>query len=550
MMQDDRAAIARKSSAAIAAALVSFSTLFAGIPVSAADPFDDDGDSSFDYDDSGSYDDGGYDDSYDEGSDDGADYSDSGSEWDYDGADLDDTGDEDDGPDDDDPSDGGMGTEAPDGGMETEAPGGGMETQAPGGGMETEAPGGGMETEAPGGGMETPAPGGGMETPAPGGGMETQAPGGGMGTETPSGGGMGTETPAPGGGMGSAEDNAPQQDVTTAEDSKAVQTYSEEVTTEEITQYSESIKQTFSKGNYSKGGKRLRSPVKRWNSKWTGYDPFYRPVFTNPYPTPMRVMYRADGKQQELVVPPMQKAVLSTRMKPGVYSFTSSTGPQNGPPTNVAVGSFSGGGYKPRPGQQPPQKPPVRPAIKNPLVQVKFAQGVSEPFRVTSLTDLGKDPSVNNLTRVLLDGEIPAWGEWGKTDKGEALFSITETQLLPGVKPPAQEPIPGYDVKLVSASKKSQSWFESNRLIIVIAGAVAGLLALVGVAIVVLKRRKGSADQTDVLHQTEPTTWATPAAEDSPSAPSAPSADDAPATDADPTTVDITKSPEPDDQNK
>jgi hypothetical protein len=381
--------------------------------------------------------------------------------------------------------------------------------------------GGGMETEAPGGGMETEAPGGGMETPAPGGGMQTEEPGG---------------------GMRSSQDDAPQTDVTTAEDTKAVQTYSEVVTSEEITQYSESIKQTFSKGNYSKGGNRLRSPVKRWNSKWTGYDHFYRPVFTNPYSTPMKVLYRADGKQQELTVPPMQKAVLSTRMKPGVYSFTSSTGPENGPPTNVAVGSFSGGGFKPRPGQEPPQKPPVRQAINNPLVQVKFTQGTSAPFRVTSLTDLGKDPSVNNLTRVLLDGEIPAWGEWGKTDKGEALFSITETQLLPGVKPPAQEPIPGYDIKLVSSTKKTQSWFESNKIIITIAGAAAGLLALIGVALVVLKRRKASNAQTDILGQQEPTMEIPPAGS------AAPSGSEAPETTEEPTAVDTTKKIDPDDR--
>lgn len=528
-MQTNRARIARKSSAAVAVAAISFSTLFAGIPVSHADEFDDDGGSSYDYDDSGSYDDGGYDDSYDDsGSYDEGSYDDSGSEWDYDGEEFEDTdeGDEPDEAPEEEPSGGGEETEepeAPGGGMEPETPGGGgMETEAPapapapepapGGGMETEPPGGGMETETPeptpGGGMETETPGGGKETEAPGGGMETETPGGGMNTEAP-GGGMHTDDNDTGGGVKTDEETAPADDVEKTEDTKSVQTAAETMTSDQSKKATQSIKKKFNKGNYSKSGKRLRSPVSRWNSKWTGYDRNYRPVFSNPYKQPMKVMYRADGKQQVLTIPPMEKAVLTTRMKPGTYSFTSMTGPEDGPPTNVSVGSFSGGGFKPRPGQAPPQKPPVHQSIKNALVQVKYAQGTSEPFHVTSLTDLGKDSSVNNLTRVLLDGEIPAWGEWGKNDKGEAMFSISETQLLPGVKPPAQDPLPGYDIKLVSSNKTSKSWLESNRIYVVVAGAVAGLLALIGVAVLVLRRRKGGDDdsQTEVLGSDEPTTY-------------------------------------------
>jgi LPXTG-motif cell wall-anchored protein len=179
-------------------------------------------------------------------------------------------------------------------------------------------------------------------------------------------------------------------------------------------------------------------------------------------------------------------------MKPGVYSFTSMVGPENGPPTAISVGSFSGGGYKPRPGQEDPPKPPVQTSIKNPWVQVKFNQGVSQPFQVSSLTDLGKDPSVNNATRVLLDGEIPAWGEWSKTDSGEALFVITETQLLPGVKPPAQEPLPGYNVKLVSSTGKPPSSGESTDVFLIVAAAAAGLLALGVIGVFVVKRRKSN----------------------------------------------------------
>jgi hypothetical protein len=229
-------------------------------------------------------------------------------------------------------------------------------------------------------------------------------------------------------------------------------------------------------------------------------------VFTNPYSTPMLVMYLADGKQQVLTVPPMEKAVLSTRMKPGVYSFTSMTGPENGPPTKVSVGSFSGGGYKPRPDQAPPAKPPVKTPMKNVLVQVKFTQGVSEPFKVSSLLDLGKDPSINNATRVLLNGEIPAWGEWSKNDKGEQQFIVTKTQLLPGVKPPGQEPLPGYDIKLIS-TQKSKSWLESNQTILVIGAVSAGLLAFIGGALALFRRRRRSADKQSENSTEASTEW-------------------------------------------
>jgi len=323
---------------------------------------------------------------------------------------------------------------------------------------------------------------------------------------TPAGGGMNTDEPVP------REEDAPDQDVDAAEETVAVQTASEVMTSEEVTSYSKSVQSTFTKGNYSNRGRSLRSPVKQWNSKWTGYDHFYRPVFTNPYQTPMKVLYRADGKQQVLTVPPMQKAVLSTRMKPGVYSFTSMSGPEGAPPTNVSVGSFSGGGFKPRPGQQGPTKPPATTSIKNALVQVKFAQGTSEPFRVGSLTDLGKDSSMKNATRVLLDGEIPAWGDWSKNDKGEKLFVITETQLLPGVKPPAQEPLPGYNIKL-AANQAPKSWLESNKMLVTLAGAGAGLLALGGIGFLVFKRRKSAAEQaeTTTLGYSDDTTAVTTA---------------------------------------
>jgi hypothetical protein len=94
---------------------------------------------------------------------------------------------------------------------------------------------------------------------------------------------------------------------------------------------------------------------------------------------------------------------------------------------------------------------------------------------------------------------------------------------------------------LVSANKKSTSWFESNRLLITIAGAAAGLLALIGVALVVLKRRKGSTAPTEILGQQEPTVEM-----GSPAAGAAPGGDASETNTTD--SEDITKKIEPDDR--
>ena len=153
------------------------------------------------------------------------------------------------------------------------------------------------------------------------------------------------------------------------------------------------------------------------------------------------------------------------------------------------MGSFSGGGFEPAPGQAPPQPPASLNTQKNVLVQVKFDRGTSAPFRVKTLTDLGADPAVNSTTKVLLDEEIPAWGQWSKTDKGEALFVINQTQTLPGINPPAQEPLPGYNVKLTAAAEKA-SWINKNKTLLISVAVGAGVLALAGVGFILLTRRR------------------------------------------------------------
>ena len=481
----------RRTAALAAAAAISLWPVFTSIPVSGAEPYgDDDGGSSYS-DDGGSY----------GGGEEGTAPEDAGS---YGGGEEGGT-----------PEDGG----SYGGGEEGTAPedagsyGGGEEGGTPEGGGSY---GGGEEGTAPedagqeptgdtgyGGGTEGTDHGGGTEGTEHGGGNEGTEQGGQPSGDTGYGGGNegsghgGQPTGETGYGVGDhlgesgimqpTELEAPQSDVTAVARSRAVEVSSSAASSEEITNYLESIESTSTLFTVS-NAMTLSSPVSQWNSRWIRYDRNYRPVFVNPYANPMQVLYQYGGKTQSFTVAPRQKAALNVP-DPGVYSFTAFTRPPSGPVSNVSVGSFSGGGYLPQPGQTPPQKPSALQTVTKPIVQVKFAQGTSDPFRVNSVVDLGKDAAVNGATKVLIDGEIPAWGEWSKSSAGEAQFNITQTQLLPGLKPPGQDPLPGYKVKLAAASH-STSWYESSRAHVIGASVAAGVLALAAVALFLIRRRR------------------------------------------------------------
>ncbi|MBB3605156.1 hypothetical protein FHT40_004840 [Mycolicibacterium sp. BK556] len=445
----------RKPAGVVAAVAVSLCTVFAGTPVAVADPFDgDDGGGS-------SYDGGG---------------------------------------------DSGGAVEEPSGGGGEEPAGGGVEEpsapqEEPGG--THEEPGG--THDEPGGTHDEPGathdePGGGNETPGgtheePGG---SEAPGGtheepGSGTNEVPGEEPGTDTA----GAGDVAEPTPQgpqaeaTDVKTASDSEVTTTTTTEMTSEEYSSFQSSMSSVVSTSTLTTGFT-LSSPVALWNSGWISYDRYYRPVFTNPYRTPLSIVYTSGGQPQVFTVPPLARAAVNVP-NAGVYSFTAVTRPQSGPPTNLSVGSFSGGGYEPAPGQAPPQRPASLNTQKNVLVQVKFDRGASAPFRVKSLTDLGTDPTVNGATKVLLDEEIPAWGQWSKTDKGDALFVINQTQTLPGVNPPGQEPLPGYNVKLTAATAaEKRSWIDKNKTLLIGVAVGAGVLALAAVGLILATRRRRS----------------------------------------------------------
>ncbi|MBU3749021.1 MAG: hypothetical protein FGM52_00975 [Mycobacterium sp.] len=303
-----------------------------------------------------------------------------------------------------------------------------------------------------------------------------------------------SDQPADGGELGQPDRlDAPAGDVAAATKSDPIQTSATTASSEQVSSYAQSIESTFSASSLSMG-LTLSTPITQWNPGWISYSGYYQPIFANPYSTPMQVIYDYGGQAQTFTIPARQQVALDVP-QPGVYSFTAKTGSASGPPSTVSVGSFSGGGYKPAPGQPAPPKPAVVKGQENVLVRVKFARGASEPFRVRSLTDLGTDPRVNGATKVLLDEEIPAWGQWTKSSNGEALFEITETQTTPGLQPPSQGPLPGYEVQLTAASGQNQSWLSRNAGLVVGAAVGAGVLGLVAVRLFAKRRSPESSSR-------------------------------------------------------
>ncbi|BBY59059.1 ICP22 family protein [Mycolicibacterium sarraceniae] len=377
-----------------------------------------------------------------------------------------------------------------DSGGAQEAPGSGED------GQENPDQGGGAR-EVPGdtgGGHDLPGQDSAPESPGQGGGTP-ESPGDSAGTPGLSGGTQ--EAPPAGGTMQPTELDAPEPDVTAAASSETTRA-STTNSSQEVSTYQESLTSTVVSTSTVSTAVTLSSPVSQWNSSWVSYDTYYRPVFTNPYRIPLQVIYDYAGGPQVFTVPPMQRAVIDVP-NGGVYSFTAATKPASGPPTNIAVGSFSGGGFQPAPGQAPPQKPARLNSTKNVLVQIKYSSGTSDPFRVSSLTDLGKDHDAKDTTKVLLDGEVPAWGAWTKSAEGEALFVITETQLLPGVKRPGQDPLPGYNIRLVSSEKSTASWFSRHRTVLIV--GIVGVLALAtAITLIVMPKRRRTANGVDKYH--------------------------------------------------
>jgi hypothetical protein len=294
--------------------------------------------------------------------------------------------------------------------------------------------------------------------------------------------------------LNTADTPVSDADEQTAENGKAVEVDPGVASTAEIDDLREIVDSQFTSTSSTSSSSSTtvssswNQSVTSWSSSWVSYDTYYRPVIINPYQYPLQVVYTYDNAPRIVMVNPLERVVVDAKT-PGVYSFTALTmSPDKKSVSTASVGSFSGGGYKPAPGQPPPAKPVSPNSFENVLVQLRYTEGNSKPFRVKKLYDLGDDPSVG-ARRVLLDGEVPAWGQWTKTSKGEQLFAINKTEQLPGLNPPSQGPLPGYKVDLVAREESTKHSVWSN-VWLWVGIAAAGVVVVGGIVFTVVTQRR------------------------------------------------------------
>ena len=150
----------------------------------------------------------------------------------------------------------------------------------------------------------------------------------------------------------------------------------------------------------------LVSPVRQWRPDWVSYDEYYRPIILNPFHDPVRLVYMYDRAPRIVIIPPLARMVIEAAQY-AAYSFTAAVltpvaaaiGAANAVVdtaqalTNIAVGSFFGGGYFPGVGLPLPPPPPPVLRYDNVPVFVNYAQAQYEPFRVRQIVDVGDDAS-------------------------------------------------------------------------------------------------------------------------------------------------------------
>ena len=228
--------------------------------------------------------------------------------------------------------------------------------------------------------------------------------------------------------------------------------------------------------------------VLQFDKQLVAYDKFSRPVLSNPYNSPMKIVYVYDGAPTVVEILPFSSVVLNVA-KIAAYSFTAIVADAANTARNIAVGNFLGGGYEPAIGQPPPPPPPVFNTVQNVPVQVKYTGATYQPFRVKNIVDLGIDP-IHGERKVLLDGTTPAWGTWAQSPTGAQQFEIHKTQQLPGLTAPAQAPLPGgYDLKLLSSEAPSGTTPRDVYLIVVV--GIVAVLGLGGLVLgLVMNRRR------------------------------------------------------------
>lgn len=311
------------------------------------------------------------------------------------------------------------------------------------------------------------------------------------GGEPPSSGSTADEPSTSGGDDGGAGDDtadatAPDNpsadpgDVTQAQDSTPVVADTRQVDETSVTEMRSTVEAALSSSTSLQ--------VTQWSSSWTRYDQYYQPLIANPFPVPIQLAYVYAGRPYILTIPPLAQSVLSVP-RPGVYSFTALVPNASGGVADVSVGSFSGGGYVPKPGQPRPPKPPALVSYPNVLVRFDLAGVQYDPVVVRKVVDLGDDPETGTR-KVLLDEETPAWGSWGQSDSGRREFTVTSTQSLPGLTAPSVSPPPGYKLTVTSSPASS-----SGTSVLAWVALGLGVLAVLAVVLVVVlvKRRRGPA---------------------------------------------------------
>jgi hypothetical protein len=249
---------------------------------------------------------------------------------------------------------------------------------------------------------------------------------------------------------------------------------------------------------------KLVSQVRQWRPEWIQYDEYYRPIFMNPFHNPVRIVYMYERAPRIVIIPPLARMVIEAA-RYAAYSFTAAVlapvvaavNKVNAVVdtaqalTNIAVGSFFGGGYFPGIGLPLPPPPPPVLRYDNVPVFVNYGrQAQYEPFRVRQIVDVGDDAQFGER-KVLLDGATPAWGVWTQTPTGERQFEVHRTQQFPGLEAPAQGPLPGdYKLRLLS-DEAPDSGFTSRDIFLFVTAGVIGTLGFgaIGLAFFLGRRR-------------------------------------------------------------
>jgi hypothetical protein len=228
--------------------------------------------------------------------------------------------------------------------------------------------------------------------------------------------------------------------------------------------------------------------VRQWRPDWVQYDEYYRPVLSNPYRDPVRIVYIYQNAPRVVYIPPLARIVLEVAQY-AAYSFTAVVQNTVQTAVNVAVGSFFGGGYFPGVGLPLPPPPPPLLNYANVPVQVRYSDATYQPFRVSKVVDVGDDAQYGER-KVLLDGVTPAWGQWKQTPSGERSFEVHKTQQFPGLDEPREAPLPG-DYQLTLASDESPSGMNKRDVYLIAVAVACGALSIGAVVLsVVIGRRR------------------------------------------------------------